>query len=209
MSEINTEVATSVERDREQLPLERVIFFSDAVFAIAITLLALEIRLPVNGSDLTNIELAQALLALWPKYMGYVISFMVIGIFWTGHHRKFQYIKHHDRNLLFLNLLLLMVIAFTPFPASVISEYANSTATIFFALVMALAGILSAVLWAYVAHHNRLIVPTLSTRERRREILSPLIMSGIFLLSIGIALINSDVAMISWAFVAIPVVAFR
>jgi uncharacterized membrane protein len=187
--------------DQEQLGLERLVFFSDAVFAIAITLLALEIRLPVLDGGLTNAELTSSLLALWPKYLGYSISFLVIGFIWIGHHRKFRFITHFDSNLLLLNLLLLMVIAFIPFPASVISEYGNRTATIFYALVMILAGLLSAIIWIYSSFQNRLIDPTVDLRYRRKETWGPLLMSVIFLISIGIAYLNDDLAKASWGLI--------
>jgi uncharacterized membrane protein len=188
-------------QDPEHLGLERLIFFSDAVFAIAITLLALEIRLPALEGDLTNAGLTAALLALWPKYLGYGISFLVIGFVWVGHHRKFRYIRNFDSNLLILNLLLLMAIAFTPFPAAVLSEYGNRTATIFYAFVMALTGLLSTALWLYASHHERLTGANLDAGHRRKETWRTLIMSVVFLLSIGIAFLNDDLAKASWGFI--------
>lgn len=87
--------------EQDRLGLERLIFFSDAVFAIAITLLALEIRLPASQGTLTNDQLLQDLLALWPKYFSYVLSFLVIGGFWMGHHQKFRLILHEAGSPLF------------------------------------------------------------------------------------------------------------
>jgi len=193
--------------NQDSLALERIIFFSDAVFAIAITLLALEIRLPETAANLGNAELTKDLIALWPKYLGYVISFMVIGFFWIGHHRKFRLIKHFDSTLLRLNLLLLMVIAFIPFPAAVISANGNRTATIFYAMVMILAGLISIAIWIYASKNNRLIDPNLDLNQRRKEIWNPLVMTGRFFLSIGIAFLNDDLAKASWALVAfIPLI---
>ncbi len=76
--------------DKGRLGLDRLIFFSDAVFAISITLLVLEIRLPAMEGNVTSTMLVSGLLALWPKYLAYVISFLVIGIFWIAHHRGFN-----------------------------------------------------------------------------------------------------------------------
>ena len=95
---------------RDKTGLERLIFFSDAVFAIAITLLVIDIRLPDTDNILDNAQLTAQLLGMWQQYLGYIISFLVIGTFWTAHHRKFRYIKRYDYRLLFLNLLMLMVI---------------------------------------------------------------------------------------------------
>ena len=191
----------SPEEHSEQLGLDRLIFFSDAVFAIAITLLALEIRLPAEG-PLTNAELIKNLLALWPRYLGYLVSFLVIGVFWMSHHRKFRFIRAYDGNLMLLNLLLLMVIAFIPFPTSVISEYGNQAATIFYALVIILAGLFSIALWRYASYRNRLTDPTLDERHRRQELIGPLVVSSVFLVSIGVAFINADLAKFTWGIAA-------
>jgi uncharacterized membrane protein len=182
----------------DKLGLERLIFFSDAVFAIAITLLALEIRLPTTDGPVSNSQLFRNLLAIWPKYLGYVVSFLVIGTLWAGHHRKFLLIKHHDRRLLFLNLILLMSIAFIPFSTSVISEYGNLTATIFYALSIAVAGLLSALVWWYAARNYRLVDNKVKRKELWKELLRPLGVSGVFIASVGLAFINSDLAKYAW-----------
>jgi len=187
----------------EQQGLDRITFFSDGVFAIAITLLALEIRLPVPTVNLNDDELATALVAIWPKYMSFLISFLVIGFFWISHHRKFHFILRYDKTLIFLNLLLLMVIAFIPFPTTVLSEYGNRTATIFYALVIILGGLISMVTWLYASHHNRLTDPQMDAKQRRNEILIPAVTMGIFLLSIGLAYIDANLARTSWILIAV------
>jgi uncharacterized membrane protein len=189
--------------EHDQLGLERLVFFSDAVFAIAITLLALEIRLPSLEEHLTEAQLLQALLTIWPKYLSYAISFLVIGTFWVGHHRKFRFILQYDTNLLLLNILLLMGIAFIPFPTAVISEYGNLTATIFYALVMVIVGLLNAAVWIYASHNNRLIETNFTLQRRRRETLRSLVVPAVFLLSIGLAFVNDDLAKYSWLLIAV------
>jgi hypothetical protein len=82
-----------------------------------------------------------------------------------------------------------------------ISEYGNRTATIFYASVLILAGLLSLAIWLYASHHNRLIDPLLDIRQRRREIVGPLLSIAIFLLSIGLAFIDVGLARLSWALV--------
>lgn len=188
---------------QDHLGLERLVFFSDAVFAIAITLLALEVRLPSPGEELGNAQLVQALLAIWPKYLSYAISFLVIGTFWMGHHKKFRFIVRYDAGLMVLNLLLLMAVAFIPFPTGVISEYGNRTATIFYAFAMMIVGLLSAAIWIYASRGNRLIDPAFPPQRARRETLRALIPPAIFLLSIGLAFINDDLAKYSWLLIAV------
>jgi uncharacterized membrane protein len=97
-------------------------FFSDAVFAIAMTLLVIEVRVPEIHVH-SDLALGQALLDLLPKYIGFVVSFMVVGRFWVGHHAVMGLLKGLDRRLVWINLLFLMVIAFMPFPTAVFSDY--------------------------------------------------------------------------------------
>lgn len=182
--------------------LERFVFFSDAVFAIAITLLALDIRLPGEAGPLTNSELAAALLQITPKYLGYVISFLVIGSFWVAHHRKFSFVQRTDQALLWLNLLMLMFVAFIPFPTAVLSASGNRAATIFYALTMVVVGLLAAAEWAYATRNNRLVSPDLDAATARRILLRSLAVPFVFALSIGLAYADADLARYSWLLIA-------
>lgn len=182
----------------EAFGLERLVFFSDAVFAIAITLLALEIRLPPGLGELSNAALRQALLAQRMSIFGFVISFLVIGTFWVGHHRRFMWIRRYDRRLLWLNLFLLMFVAFAPFPTSVLSEYGNRTATIFYALTMASIGLLQVLIWWYATAGRRLVDANMPHQQVRREMLRLAAAPAVFLLSIALAYVNDDVAKFSW-----------
>lgn len=108
------------ERDRRQL--ERLTFFSDAVFAIAMTLLVVEVKLP-HLDHATGPALAQALASLIPNYVGFLVSFLVLGRFWLVHHEVMGLLRAANRRLTTVNLLLLLGVAFMPFPTAVISEY--------------------------------------------------------------------------------------
>ena len=187
--------------DQDHLGLERLIFFSDAVFAIAITLVVLDIRLPASGESPSNAQLLNRLLGLWPKYLAYAVSFLAIGTFWLGHNRRFRFIRRYDRGLSMLNLLFLMVIAFIPFPTSVISESGNRTATIFYALTMILGGLVLAALWWYASWHNRLTDPGLDAQQVRRQFAPMLLTVALFVLSIGIAFRDENLARVSWLLV--------
>ncbi|NMB90936.1 MAG: DUF1211 domain-containing protein [Chloroflexi bacterium] len=190
----------SVETDH--LGLERLIFFSDAVFAIAITLLAIDIRLPETETPLTDARLVQTVLSLWPQYLSYCISFLVIGLFWIGHHRKFRFIQRYDTNLLMLNILMLMLVAFVPFPTSILSAYGTQAATILYAAFMLALGLVNLAIWWYAARHNRLIDPHFDPRWRRRETLRAASVPAVFAFSIALAFLNADVAKFSWILVA-------
>jgi uncharacterized membrane protein len=135
---------------------ERLVFFSDAVFAIAVTLLVLEIRPPQD----TRHQL-HGLAALWPSYLSYAITFLLIGQVWANHHVMFDHIRVADRTVLFLNSLLLMDIALLPFAASVLAAafrtgHGQRTAVVFHGMTFLLAAILFNVIWGYARHDHRL-----------------------------------------------------
>ncbi len=186
----------------DSMGFERLVFFSDAVFAIAITLLALEIRLPAGAGEANNSELLAQLLSLGPKYLGYIISFFVIGTFWISHHRKFHYIARFDSRLLLLNLLLLMFVAFIPFPTAVLSESGNRTATIFYALNIVIVNVIFMLMWWYATYRRRLVSADFTSDDRRRGFITSLVPASIFLISIGIAFVNDDAAKYFWLLIA-------
>ena len=141
----------------------RVVAFSDAVIAIAITLLVLEIRPPEDTR-----HLIAGLAALWPSYVSYVITFLLIGQVWANHHVLFDQIRHADRLVLFLNTLLLMDIAFLPFAAGVLANsfrdgQGERTAVVLHGLAFELAAALFNAIWWYARHDRRLLADTIDS----------------------------------------------
>ena len=139
---------------------DRLVTFSDGVFAIAITLLILEIKPPRPEGDLLR-----GLLDLWPSYLAYVVTFLFIGQVWVNHHVMFDHIRGADRGILLLNTLLLMAVAFLPFATSVLAEAERSghdqrTAVVFYGLAFALTALAFNAVWHY-ARRQRLIRETL------------------------------------------------
>jgi uncharacterized membrane protein len=107
---------------KKQSQLERIILFTDAVFAIAITLLAIEIKIP-ELHDYTDETAIDGFLHLIPRFLGFFISFFVIGVYWIAHHKIFSYVSNYDRKLLWLNLFLLMFVVLMPFTTGFFFEY--------------------------------------------------------------------------------------
>lgn len=108
---------------RHQSDTVRLEAFSDGVFSIAITLLVLEIRVPYPDVTQQGGTLLLALRRLWPSYLGYVLSFVTIGIMWANHHSMFRYIRRADRYFMLINVMFLMCIAFLPFPTALLAAY--------------------------------------------------------------------------------------
>jgi uncharacterized membrane protein len=132
MSAENTQSRTlpdnAAERAANRSDTARLEAFSDGVFAIAITLLVLNIRVPL-ASELNGQTLFDALLQQWPAYLAYVVSFVTILLMWVGHHNMFTFIYRIDHTFLLLNGLLLMGIAVVPFPTGLLAEYLPKPAT--------------------------------------------------------------------------------
>jgi uncharacterized membrane protein len=136
------------------------VFFSDAVFAITVTLLVLEIRPPSDDSHLLH-----GLAALWPSYLAYAVTFLFIGQVWANHHVMFDHIRAADRIVLLLNTLLLMVVAFLPFATSVLagalhSGHGRRTAVVFYGIAFDVVALTFNAVWHY-ARSRRLLSQTL------------------------------------------------
>jgi uncharacterized membrane protein len=176
----------------------RVEAFSDAVLAIAITLLSLELRVPAR--DALRGSLTQALAHQWPSYAAYVTSFLVIGIIWLNHHAVFQLIGRVDRMLLFINLMLLLFVAAIPFTTSLLAEYltasrnARTAAVVYSGVMLAMALAFSA-LYAWAALHPRLLREGTDPPAARRAI--PRFSAGTvaYLGTVAVALVNAPLCL--------------
>jgi uncharacterized membrane protein len=140
---------------------KRVVALSDGVMAIAVTLLVLNIRPPDDSRNLLH-----GLLALWPSYASYIITFMLVGNVWANHHVLFDHIRHADRMVLFLNSVLLMDIAILPFVAAVLANafragQGERTAVVVHGVVFELAAALFNVIWWYARQDRRLLANTI------------------------------------------------
>ena len=174
----------------------RIEMFSDGVFAIAITLLVLEIRPPEDTHQLAH-ELGE----LWPSYVAYVVSFLLIGLVWANHHTMFEHIVRADRVLLFLNLLLLMDVAFLPFPTAVMANAFQDgaderVAVVLYGATLVVGGVFFNAVWQYARWNHRLLGAHISSEEARaigqRFLLGPILYSvgtilGAFSAEAGVA----------------------
>lgn len=151
---------------------DRLETFCDGVFAIAITLLVLEIRVPDAARVHAAGGLLPALWALWPSYLGYGIGFLTIGIMWSNHHAIFQYVRRTDRYFLLVNVVFLLTIAFVPFPTAVLAEYLpepaeRGDAIVLYSAVMVAMALTFNALWWYAVRGGRLLEPDADMRAVR------------------------------------------
>jgi uncharacterized membrane protein len=149
--------------------LERILFFSDAVMAIAITLLVIDLRVPEMARGLAATKLRSALFALWPNYLGYMLSFFIIGNYWFSHHRLYRPLRRYDDRLVGLNLLFLFFIALIPFSTRIIGLYPGTrAAVVVYSLNILPLGVISHFLTRHAYADNRLVEASLDRAESRK-----------------------------------------
>jgi uncharacterized membrane protein len=176
----------------------RVLALSDGVFAIAITLLILEIAVPAGTG---NAGLGKALLDLWPRYLAYGLSFLVIARFWVIHRQSFRLIARDDTTLVWLNLLLLMLVAFLPFPTAVLGRHGGSpAAAVLYAASVGLASTASAVCWWYASGRGGLLKPGTGPAQIRAMRVRSLSVPVFFALTVPVAILAPYAAEILWIF---------
>ena len=142
--------------------------FSDGVFAIAITLLIIAIKVP-SHEDLKDQSLMHYVWQQWPKYFAYILSFVMIGIYWANHHYLFKLFKRTDHVFNLLNVFFLMTIAFLPYPTGVLGDFINSTehekpAVSFYAFAIWLPAFSWLLMWLYAKNKRRIVDHALTAR---------------------------------------------
>ncbi len=181
----------------------RVEGFSDGVFAIAATLLVLEIAIPEGRGDL-----AHQVGDLWPSFASYVVSFGTIGIIWVNHHAVIQRLERVDRALMFLNLNLLLWVAFLPWPTAVLAEHLRDSsadqhfAAAIYAGTYFVMGLSFTALWEYAGRRG-LIAGGLDAAAVRGLRLRNLIGHGGYLLAFAVAWVSAPATLILCALVAL------
>ncbi len=191
---------SSENRQVTGLNTNRLVAFSDGVFAVAITLLVLNLQVP----QITSVsELVPRLGELWPKLLSYTLSFVLVGIYWVAHHNTFHYIQRSDRNLLWLNILLLMCIVFLPFPTALLGQYPEQRVSIIiYAGTLVITGLVLQLLWWYATSGRRLVDSNIDPRlvqwATRRNLMAPLL----YLLAIGISVFSVPSSLV--LFILVP-----
>jgi uncharacterized membrane protein len=189
--------------------VERLIYFSDAVMAIAMTLLVVDLRLPETLTQAaTDADLRAVLADLGPRFLSVALSFMVIAVWWNGHHRLFRTLERSDGRIVLLNFVFLAAIAFLPFPTNLIGRFVNlPTAVALYAATNLVAG--SALLAMRWHADRRGFIPLEPPLERRRRLAMASLAPIGFALTIPLAFVNATLAALSWILLVPAVIAVR
>lgn len=202
-NEIEKDVETLIDGDR-------IINFSDSVFAFAATLLILKIDLPRIPPETLNTQFYAELFKLAPQYAANMISFLIIAYYWRLHHKLFILIKRYDNKLIWLNIFILIFVSFLPFPIDLFGDYPNILPVlIFYTISIAIVGFLILILWIYAAWNNRLIDRAMGQRTIWYHTISIAIAPVVFMLSIPLAMVDHSIGKLSWVFVIILLFLFN
>lgn len=186
---------------RPSLTTNRLEALSDGVIAIAATLLVLEIKNVPLATD----SLWQSLLDRWPSYLAYIISFTVIGLIWVAHHGMFERVHAVDRQLIFLNLGLLLLVGFIPFPTEVIARFIQeggtnaAVATAFYSLVMTLIGVVFTLQWWHLVRNPHLMIDTVTPQQLRRSLRLSTVSPVVYGLTIPLAFVSPWLCVVVYA----------
>ncbi|UCD04632.1 MAG: DUF1211 domain-containing protein [candidate division WOR-3 bacterium] len=179
-------------------PTQRVEALTDGVFAIVMTLLVLELSIPVISGTSSGTLLTHRLIEMWPKYLSYVVSFLVLGLWWLYHHGVFENIKRVDGRLLYYNLFFLMFVSLVPFSASLVAEYwREGTSALIYGINMLLCFLQLNAISLYAAKKRLIAVEPDAAyvkSERRAQIRILLLI----VFAILISFINSVISLLLW-----------
>jgi TMEM175 potassium channel family protein len=156
----------------------RIEALSDGIFAIVMTLLILEFHVPNLPPNAPNVDVAPALVALWPKFVSYIVTFVSLGFFWVGHHIMYHAIRRADRTLLWLNIFFFMFVSLLPFSTSVLNAFPEAfIAPLFFGANLAMIGWILFFQWHYASSQPDMLANFVSvefcTRVRSRMLIVP------------------------------------
>ena len=183
---------------RESDETDRLLALSDGVIAIAITLLALEIAVPVLVPGAPASRLPALVLEEWQAFLAYGLAFLVIGLYWTLHRRVFVHIDRHDHGLIWLNIVFLLWVAFVPYATNLFSTYPGRFGVMFFAGVLAATGLSLTLVWGYASRRS-LIEAGLASRTVQLQALRFLASPVVFLVSIPVAAVDPVWGMLTWS----------
>ena len=186
-------------RDDDLTSSARLEAFSDGVFAIAVTLLVLDLTVPMRRGAAPG-RLAGELARQWPSYFAYLVSFLIIGIIWVNHHTVFAKVRFVDRQVLFANLALLFVVSVIPFPTSLLAEYltagnASHIAAAIYSAAMLAMGVAYATLWLTITRDRRLLHTHIDFATSRAALRRFGLGTIFYVATVGLAFVSATVTL--------------
>lgn len=173
---------------------------ADGLFAIVMTLLVLELSIPVIAGNSLDADLLRELLELWPKILIYMLSFLVLGNMWLNHHVTFHYITRSDGRLSWMNIILLMFVALIPFSASLLGEYPHSPVTAaVFGINILLILIVALLMWIYIIGKPALSDRAIDAEVATRRKIMIIVGCSFYILGIGISFISPTASVCIYA----------
>ena len=199
---------TSTDSDVPGMTTHRIEALTDGIFAVAMTLLVLNLKLPQGGVEGMEADLIDLVTGQSHVFSNYAMSFLLAAVFWIIHHQQSHFIKRTDRNHIWLNVIILMFVSLIPFSTSLINDYHDDwMASIFFGMNMFILGSLFYLNWDYATRGHRLVALSLDPRRiavgKRRSAVTPIVS----LLAMALALVDAPVS--SFAYLLIPVILFH
>ncbi len=186
-------------KDKENYGLNRVLALTDGVFAIAATLLVVDLFVPTLSPDATSADLWNALSGEFHTFLAYLLSFFILGVWWNAHHRHYSLIRNSDAKLRWLNLFLLLWIGLLPFFTKILAEYGPlQSAVALYALDQGAAGLCVMLSWLYASKNHRLVDKSLPQETIKTILMRSAIAPIIFFASIGFSFINPYAAYVTW-----------
>jgi uncharacterized membrane protein len=188
--------------------VERLAGLTDGVFAIAITLLALEVTVPILGRGAGRSALVTALVEQWPSYASYMVTFFLVGAYWFNHHRMFNLLKGVDHRFLVLNIFFLMATAIIPFPNHLIAEYLlepeqQGVAVSVYGMAMLALAVMFNLVWRYAGRRQRLIRSDCDPELVRKVLNSYLVGPAIYMIGLVLSFFAPIVSLV--IFLLVPV----
>jgi len=170
----------------------RIEALTDGVFAIVMTLLVLDLGIPVIAESSVHTELPRQLLEMWPKFLSYAVTFLLLGFLWSVHHYQFTFIKRSDSVLTWINIVFLMFVALLPFSMAMLGEYMGEQIPVLIYGGNAVACmVMRYILWSYATGNHRLIDRDIDPRAVKGPKVMLPVGIAVFIVAMGISFLNT------------------
>ena len=198
------QIGTQAYHTGMQLGRNRIEALTDGVFAVAMTLLVLDIKVPELVQPMAGGGLLHQLLDLWPKFLSYAISFVILGVYWVGHHAQLSFIRRADRPLLWINILFLLWVALVPFSTALLSAYPKSQAAVItYGTNLIAIGLSLALHWWYVTTDRRHVDPDMHPGLVRGAMYRTLMGPFVYLIGIALCFFSVELSLVLYGLVPI------